>query len=321
MEYRKLGNTDLNVSVIGMGTWATGKLSWGDDVNDDESIRYIQAALDNGINLIDTADAYGDGHAEKIVGEAIKGRREETLIATKGGVIIDSDNNYRFVATTEHILKAIDESLRRLKTDYVDLYQIHWPDGITPEEETYQAMEEIKQSGKARWIGCCNYGVDLLEKIADVGGHYSSIQPNYNLLQREIEGEILPYANKHNLGVLAYGSLCTGLLTGKFDKNSTFPKTDYRSSDYPEFQHPEFQGERYLKNLEAIERMCPIAQKYGKTLAQVAIRWCIQQPGVSSALVGAKRVDQIMDNLGAVGWELSQEDLSQLTQISDDRTK
>ncbi len=319
MEYRKFGDTDLNVSVIGLGTWATGKLSWGDDISDEESLCYIKAALDSGVNLIDTADAYGDGHAERIVGQAIKGRRDEVVLATKGGVVITEDSKYKFVAKPEHVLKAIDASLERLGVDHVDLYMIHWPDGETPVEVTYEAMAKIKESGKACWIGCSNYDVALLDQVTAAGGRYSSIQPNYNLFQREIEADLLPYARKHDMGVMAYGSLCTGLLTGKYDKDSVFPKTDWRSSEHPDFQHPEFQGERYIQNLKAIERIREIAEKYGKTVGQVALRWVIQQPGISTALVGAKKVSHVTDNLQAIGWELEQADVDELTRISDAR--
>ena len=307
MEYRKLGETDLNVSVVGFGCWAAGAKGWG-KVDDNESIAAMQRAIDLGINLFDTADEYGWGHSEEILGKAIKGRRDGLVIATKVGRTVDETGKYGLDASRKHIFEAVEGSLKRLQIDCIDLYQIHAPDPDTPHEETLRAMEDLVKQGKIRYFGCSNYTAEQLEESLKYG-RFDTLQPPYNLFQRQIERDILPLCRRENIGVLSYGTLCKGLLTGKFTPDTTFPEDDNRS------RSPMFQGERFRRNLAIVEKLKKIAAEYGKTVGQLAISWVINQPGITVALVGAKRPSQVEENVGGAGWKISKEHLEEIDRI------
>lgn len=304
MRYKRLGNSDLVVSVVGLGTWAIGGDFWG-SVDDALSIKTIQRAIDCGINLIDTAPAYGNGHAERIVGEAIKGRRDKVIIATKCGVLRDGP---RFIRTLkpETIRKEIDESLRRLGVDVIDLYQIHWPDKNTPLEDSVNELVKLRQAGKFRYLGVSNFDTKLMEQIISMTD-IVSLQPQYSLLERSIEKDVLPFCREKGIGVLTYGSLGGGILTGKFKERPKLEKGDHRDRFYPFFHEP-----LWSKAMQLVDVLREIAYEVGKPVAHVAINWVNQQEGVTSALVGAKTPEQAEQNAGAGEWELSEEHLKRI---------
>lgn len=295
MEYRKLGGSSLEVSAVGIGTWAIGNDFWG-SVDDDASVEAIQAAVDAGVNLIDTAPAYGAGHAEEVVGRAIRGRRERVVVATKCGVKRTKDD---FIRTLEpkSLFREIDDSLRRLGVEVIDLWQIHWPDPNTPLEQALEAILKIKEQGKFRYLGVSNFEVSEMEQASSIT-EIVSLQPQYSLLERSIEREILPYCVGSNLGIIGYGTLAGGILTGKFTEPPAFAQGDMRGNFYPYFKEPVFSEVRKL-----VQVLEGIATGRGKSAAQVAINWTLQQRGITSALVGAKSADQARQN--AVAGEFS----------------
>jgi len=301
MRYKKLGTSDLEVSVVGIGTWAIGGDFWG-SVDDKRSIETIQRAIDCGINLIDTAPAYGNGHAERVVGEAIKGRRDKVIIATKCGIVREGARFIRSLKP-ESIRKEIDYSLMRLGVDVIDLYQIHWPDKSTPLEDTVDELVKLKRAGKFRYLGVSNFDRKLMEKITSMT-EVVSLQPQYSLLERGIENDVLPFCREKSIGVLTYGSLGAGVLTGKFKEKPRFEKGDHRENFYPFFREP-----LWGKAMELVEVLKQIAEQVDKPVAHVAINWVNQQEGITTALVGAKTPEQAEQNAAAGEWELSCEQL------------
>ncbi|WP_141603767.1 aldo/keto reductase [Terrilactibacillus laevilacticus] len=314
MEQTNIGKTNLQASRIALGTWAIGGAGWGGS-DDAESIRTIHTALDNGITLIDTAPAYGAGHSEEVVGKAIKeyGKREDVVIATKVALEYERDNARN--ASKERIKKEIDESLKRLQTDYIDIYQVHWPDPLVPIEETAEAMGELYQTGKIKAIGVSNYSIEQMEAFRKIAPLHT-IQPPYNLFEREIEKDILPYAEENEISTLLYGSLCRGLLSGKMSKDRKFGKDDLRSGD------PKFNGSRFDQYLAAVEDLKKLAQeRYGKSVLALAVRWILDQPGASIALWGARRPDQISPVNEAMNFKLDKETLNDIDLIINKHVK
>jgi aryl-alcohol dehydrogenase-like predicted oxidoreductase len=309
MRYRKLGNSRLEVSVVGLGTWVLGGDHWG-KTDDNQSIATIRKAIDVGINLIDTAPAYGEGHAEEITGRAIKGLREKVVIATKCGVH-RVGKEFKFILKPEEIRKELEHSLRRLDIETIDLYQCHWPDPDTPIEDTMAEMLKMKDEGKIRYIGVSNFEVPLLRK-AIAAAPVVSLQPHYSLLERKIEKEILPFCREKEVGILAYGSLGSGILTGKYRQPPQFKKGDARSFFYPFYKEP-----YWSRTQELLAEMRKVADRRGKPNAQVAINWVNQQEGVTSALVGARTPDQSLTNAGAGEWELSKGEVDSITLACD----
>lgn len=298
MELRQLGTSDLYVTPIALGTWAMGNDAWWGPVDDNESIATIHLAIDSGINLIDTAPIYGLGHSEQIVGKAVQDRRDRVLIATKCGLLPPTNDNGlpRRCLRAESIIRECEASLRRLRTDTIDLYQCHWPDPDTPIEETMQAMQRLLEQGKIRAIGVSNFGCQSLSQARRCGPVHS-LQSPYSMLQRDVEDEILPYCIEYRIGFLAYGPLCRGLLTGKFDENT--PLTDRaRQID------PAFLGDTYRANLRKVRQLADIANRVGRPLSALAINWVIHRPGVTAAIVGAKRPSQLAENLQAIDWTI-----------------
>ncbi|MFW6181108.1 MAG: aldo/keto reductase [Spirochaetota bacterium] len=304
METRKLGNTDLQVSVVGLGTWALGGDFFG-RVDDGQSVKAIQEAIDSGINLVDTAPAYGAGHSEEIVGRALRGRRDRAVIATKVGVLREGGKFIKNLKP-ESIRREIDDSLRRLQVDVIDLYQVHWPDPDTPLEESLEELARIREAGKFRYLGVSNFGPELMDRAAAVT-EIVSLQPHYSLLRRDIEQDALPYCRERGLGVLSYGTLAGGILTGKFREIPTFEKGDRRGDFYDFFREPVWSGVQGL-----LDVLRTIAEERERPTAQVAIRWAVQQPGVTTALVGAKNPQQARSNAGGGNWELSSEELRRI---------
>ena len=308
MKYKKLGNSDLMVSVVGLGTWAMGNDFWG-EVDDSASINTIQKAIDCGVNLIDTAPAYGKGHAEIIVGKAIKGKRDKVVIATKCGIIPGGEKVRNL--KPQSIRNELHESLKRLNTDYIDLYQIHWPDEDTPIEETLEEMMKFQKEGKVKYIGVSNFDIELLSRSMEIAP-ITSIQPQFSLLSRENE-QIIEFCRMHGIGVLSYGSLGAGMLSGKFTGKPEFNKGDNRSRFYPFFNEP-----MLSKALRLVDELRKIAAKYDKPVSHIAINWVVQHEAISSALVGAKTPKQAEENALAGYWELAAEDISQIDRAYDE---
>jgi aryl-alcohol dehydrogenase-like predicted oxidoreductase len=294
MEQTSITNVPVPASRIGLGTWAMGGFQWGGS-DDDESVRTIHAALDRGVNLIDTAPAYGFGHSEEVVGRAIaeRGQRDRVIIATKVGLERRGDALFRN-GTRKQIFDEIELSLARLRTDYIDLYQVHWPDPQVPYEETAEALRDLKRAGKIRAIGVSNYSVDAMERFAKVTP-IASAQPPLNLFEREAEADILPWCRAHGVATLTYGALCRGLLSGAIDQSTRFPGDDLRKVD-PKFLPPRF--EQYLTAVELLDRYG--RERYGVGVLPLAVRWVLDQPGVSVALWGVRHpqdlapIDDIM---------------------------
>jgi len=305
MQYRKLGTSELNVSVVGMGTWAIGGDFFG-EVEEQQAVSAIQAALDAGINLVDTAPAYGmDGRSERIVGRALKGRRDQAILATKVGVLHET-GGYDKCLRPESIGKEIEDSLRRLQVDVIDLYQVHWPDPETPLVDSLPALVKLREAGKVRYLGVSNFTIDEMDIALKQAG-IVSCQPPYSMLDRAIEEEILPYCMKHNLGTLTYGSLSGGLLADRFSAPHVSEGTDVRGAFYPYLVEPGFTKVQGL-----LKTLREVAARHSVTVAQVVIAWTIAQPGVTCALVGATKPEQAADNAKAANIALTQEDLDQI---------
>jgi aryl-alcohol dehydrogenase-like predicted oxidoreductase len=302
MEHRRPGKSELSVSAIGIGTWAIGGDLWGKS-DDAEAIAAIQKAIDSGLNLIDTAPAYGDGHSERLVARAIKGHRHQVIIATKCGIRPKKGGLINDLRPAS-IRKELEDSLKRLETDVIDLYQCHWPDPSTPIEETIGEMARMKAEGKIRAIAVSNFDAALTRKAQKVA-QIASNQVPYSLLNREIEDELVPFCLEQNIGILAYGPIGGGILSGKYREKPKFGKDDARAFFYNYYEEPQWTKVQAL--LEELEK---IAARHGNPAAQVAINWVRQQPGITSALVGARNPQQAEANAAAGDWQLSAEDLT-----------
>jgi aryl-alcohol dehydrogenase-like predicted oxidoreductase len=297
METLSVSTTGIVASRIGLGTWAMGGWMWG-GADDDASVATIHRALAGGITLIDTAPAYGQGHAEEVVGRALHGKRDGVVIASKVGLAWDEHGNVRRDASPARIALEIEDSLRRLQTDRIDIYQVHWPDQATPIEQTAEAMNRLFAAGKIRAIGVSNFSPEQMDRFRSVAPLHT-IQPPYNLFERGAEREVLPYARAHQLTALTYGVLCRGLLSGRMTANTVFGGDDLRRVD-PKFIQPRF-GE-YLRAVERLEQLA--SERFGKHAIDLAIRWTLDQPGVGAVLWGARRPDQVDGTGGAFDFQL-----------------
>ena len=316
MEYRPLGNSDLHASVVGLGTWVLGGGSvWGQDTDDQESIRTVHAALDAGINLIDTAPAYGWGRSEEIVGKAIKGRRDKVILATKCGLWTDDDRGSFFTELDGRIMRRslrpdtitveIERSLQRLGVDCIDLYQTHWPScppDATSISDTMACLLKLRDAGKIRAIGVSNASSKHMDEYR-AGGPLDSDQERYSMLSREIEKDQLPYCHRHGVAVLAYSPLAQGLLTGKVTAGRSYALGDLRRDN------PRFAGDALSKVEALLAKIQPIAAKHRATVSQVVIAWTLAQPGLTHALCGARTPEQVEENAKAGDLVLSAEDV------------
>jgi len=305
MKYRKFGSTDIDISAIVMGCWAIGGgYTWGEQ-DESDSIDTIRAAIDAGINMFDTSEFYADGYSEEVLGKGLSGQRDKVLIASK----VWPEN-----LTADKLVQACERSLKRMKTDYIDLYQIHWPNWEVPLEETLGAMEKLKQDGKIRFVGVSNFGVrDLTEALGCA--EVVTDQLIYSLMFRAIEHEILAKCREAEVGVLAYSPLAQGLLTGKFkgpdEVDDERARVRLFSKNRPGTVHD---GEGCEKEaFEALDKIHAICADIGEPMANVALAWVLQQPGVTAVLAGARRPDQIFDNVRAVDLELTDEVLNSLS--------
>lgn len=292
-------------SRIALGTWAIGGSMWGGP-DDENAARTIDKALDLGINVIDTAPVYGFGHSEEVIGRALEGKRGRVILATKVALNWQDGKVFRD-SRPARIEQEIEDSLRRLRTDHIDLYQVHWPDPKTPLEDTARALEKLVKAGKVGALGVSNFSSAQMEEFRKFAP-LATIQPPYNLFEREIEKDVLPYAVQNNLVVLAYGPLCRGLLSGRMTADRKFGGDDLRNSD-PKFQQP-----RFGQYLQAVEDLKAIADKHGKSMLALAIRWVLDR-GPTIALWGARKPEQISGVDDAFGWTLDDADMKAIDAI------
>ena len=308
METIEIGASGLRASRIALGTWAIGGWMWGGNTDLDESIRTIRSAIERGITLIDTAPVYGFGRSEEIVGMALaEGLRDRAVIATKVGLEWRDGKVWRN-SSPARIRKEVEESLRRLRTDYIDLYQVHWPDPRVPIKETAGALARLLKEGKIRAIGVSNYSPAQMAEFRQVAPIHS-VQPPYNLFEREAEGDILPYAAQHDLAVLCYGALCRGLLTGTITSATEFKGDDLRRND-PKFQEPRFS--QYLAAVASLDRYA--RERYGLPVLALAVRWVLDQ-GDTIALWGARRAAQLDPVEDTMGWQLDDQAKKRIDEI------
>jgi len=325
MEHRKLGTSDLELPLVTFGAWAIGGLFWGGS-DDDEAVQAMQAAIDSGIDAIDTAPMYGCGHSEVLVGKAIQGRRDQVSVLTKCGLRWDSqEGEYYFTlkapdgkeVSAYKNTKAVsieyecEQSLKRLGVDVIDLYQVHWPSASAPVEETMLALMRLKEQGKIRYIGVSNHGAAQLAEAIGFASIVSD-QIKYNLLERGIEADPLPYCRQQGIGVIAYSPMAMGLLTGKVTMERTFPETDIRGN-LKWFQPP-----NRRRVLQALEKARLISDSHGASPAELAVAWVLAQPGVTTALVGARHAEQVVENAGAARLKLKPSELQELRRIFED---
>lgn len=312
IETRVIGASGVAASSVGLGTWAIGGWRWG-GTDETESIAAIQASIDAGISLIDTAPAYGMGRSEEIVGKAIAGRRDKVVLATKCGLVwhtaggkhfFDQNNKpvHRYLGP-ESITHEVEQSLRRLRTDYIDLYITHWQDPTTPIADTMSALEDLKKAGKIRAIGASNVtAADLAAYVA--AGTLDAIQEQYSMIHRDIEDELIPLCVRHGVAILSYSSLALGLLTGKVGPDRRFQGDDLRIND------PRFSVENRRKVAGFVSEVAPIAEPHGATVAELVIAWTIRRPGITFALCGARNVAQARENARAGSIRFTESELA-----------
>ena len=310
MKYRRLGRTGLKVSEIALGGW----LTFGETLGEEEALQIIRKAFELGINLFDTADVYADGRAEEMLGKALAVfPREEVVIATKArGRIFGGPNGEGL--SRKHLFEALHASLRRLQTDYVDLYQVHWPDPETPLEETLCALNDMVRQGKVLYAGCSNFSATQLHEALMISrqhgwARFDSVQPFYNMMRRQIEAELLVLCAEEGIGAIVYCPLYQGLLTGKYRKGIA-PKKGQRAAE-----NPVLRKRLTPENLTIVEQLGKIAKKRGKTMAQLALAWILRRPEISAAIIGARRIEQLKENVRGSGWQLRKQELNQIDKI------
>ena len=310
MEFVTLADAGLRLSRVGLGTWAMGGGWWGPS-DRQESYTTIRKAIDLGITTFDTAPIYGLGVSEEVLGQAIKdsGCRDRVVLATKAGLEWTNNKVVRN-SSLPRLAQELEDSLRRLQTDVIDLYQIHWPDPLEPIEETAAFLGQLLQQGKIRAIGVSNFSPEQMDRFRQVAPLHTA-QPPYNLFERQIEAEVMPYCREHGIHTLVYSPLCRGLLSGRMTPQTTFPPGDMRAGIDPKFVEPRYS--QYLKAAEALSRFAQ--DRYGKTLAQLAVRWLLDQPGVSVALWGARKPYHLEAISGLWGWSLDAEAMQTIEDI------
>ncbi|MEW6273455.1 MAG: aldo/keto reductase [Thermodesulfobacteriota bacterium] len=315
MEKRPFGRTGLEVSAIGFGCWEIGG-GYG-AIEQAEFERAVARALDLGINCFDTAEGYGFGASERALGKALGGRRREAIVVTKFGIGYREKPNLRD-ASRARCMASIENSLWNLGTDHVDVYLIHWPDHVTPLEETMRALEDVVRQGKARFVGVSNLKRDELDACARVR-RVDVAQYGWNMFDRRMQRDVFPYCREHGIGVMAYGSLAYGLLTGTFTRDTTFGSDDWRSRADKMGSIKLFEAlfgpEHFPRNLRVVEDLKALAARHGRSLPQVALRWTVANPVVSTALVGCRTVAEVEDNVGALGWAMSEGDVAEMDAI------
>ena len=318
MQRRQLGYTDLQLTTVGLGTWAMGgpwQFGWGPQ-DDNEAIAAILEALGRGINWLDTAPVYGLGHSEELVGKALKQTSEKPLIATKCGLLWNDRREKVSCLKSQSIRQECHASLKRLGVEVIDLYQIHWPEPAEDVEQAWEEMAKLAEEGKVRYTGVSNFKVEQIEHIQKIAP-VASLQPPYNMLHREVEDELLGYCAANKIGVVVYSPMCRGLLTGKFSQErlAGLPLDDHRR------RNPDFHDSQFTATLQLVDQLRPIAERNGKTLAQLAISWVLRRSEVTAAIVGARRPDQIAETSAASDLELTAEDIGEIEQLLAERQK
>ncbi|MDZ3836870.1 MAG: aldo/keto reductase [Rhodospirillales bacterium] len=309
METVKLAGIDRVASRIGLGTWALGGWMWG-GADDDTSMRTLLAAIDKGVTLIDTAPVYGFGRSEELVGRTLAeaGLRDQVVLSTKAGIDWRGETPFRN-ASRARIEREVEDSLKRLRTEWIDIYFVHWPDPLTPCSETAAAMHNLLKAGKIRSIGVSNFSPAQMDTMRELSPLHVA-QPPYNLFERDIEADVLPYCRDNGVATLTYGAICRGLLSGRMTAETAFEKGDLRRVD------PKFRAPRYQQYLAAVARLDALARdRFGKSVIHLALRWVLDQPGVSVALWGARSPGQLSPIDGALGWNLDAETLAEIERI------
>ena len=310
MQTKQLGHSDMHITPIGIGAWAMGgggwAFGWGPQ-DDDESVAAIHAALDAGINWIDTAAVYGLGHSEEVVARALKGRSNKPFVFTKCERVWNERREIGKSLKADSIRREVEASLRRLQLDVIDLYQIHWPEPEEDIEEGWTAMAQLQREGKVRWIGVSNFNVDHLRRAQAIAP-ITSLQPPYSMLAREIEEAVLPYTHANGIGVIVYSPMKSGLLSGAMTRAriAAMPDDDFRRRTAP-FQEP-----RLTRNLELAELLRAIGQRHGRTPGEVAIAWTLRHPAVTAAIVGMRSAKQVEGVIGAAEFRLSPEEVQEI---------
>jgi aryl-alcohol dehydrogenase-like predicted oxidoreductase len=310
MQTHQLGNSDMYITPIGIGAWAMGgggwAFAWGPQ-DDDHSVAAIHAALDAGINWIDTAAIYGLGHSEEVVARALHGRARKPFVFTKCERVWNERREIGKSLKADSIRREVEASLRRLQLDTIDLYQIHWPEPEEDIEEGWTAMAQLQREGKVRWIGVSNFNVDHMRRAQTIAP-ITSLQPPYSMLSREIEDAILPYAQAHGIGVIVYSPMKSGLLSGAMTREriAAMPADDFRR------RTPHFQEPRLTRNLELAELLRAIGQRHGRTPGEVAIAWTLRHPAVTAAIVGMRSAQQVEGVIGAAEFRLSPGELQEI---------
>jgi len=310
METRRLGNSDLRITPIGIGAWAMGgggwKFAWGPQ-DDSQSIAAVQKALDYGINWIDTAAVYGLGHSEEVVARALSGRTAKPYIFTKCSRVWDENGNISSSLKRDSVRRECEASLTRLNVDVIDLYQIHWPEPDDDIEEGWTAMAELQREGKVRWIGVSNFNIDQMRRAQRIAS-ITSLQPPYSMLRRGVEAQTLPFVAACGIGVLAYSPMGAGMLTGAMTREriAAMPPDDWRQ------RNVEFQEPRLSSNLALVERLREIGQKHGRAPGEVAIAWVLRRPEVTAAIVGMRSPVQVDGVIGAGAFRLTEDEIQQI---------
>jgi len=316
MQTRKLGYTDLKLTTVGLGTWAIGgpwQFGWGPQ-DDDEAIAAILASLETGINWIDTAPIYGLGHSEELVGKALKQTTHKPIVATKCSLLWNDKREKVSCLKAQSIRQECHDSLERLGIETIDLYQIHWPEPYEDLEQAWEEMARLAEEGKIRYLAVSNFNIEQIECIHKIHP-VACLQPPYSMLHRDVEDELLAYCAQNDIGIVAYSPMQRGLLTGKFspERLSSLPLDDHRRKS-ADFHEPQFTA-----TLELVEQLRPIAERNGRTLAQLSISWILRRPEVTAAIVGARKPEQIIETAPASDWDLNEEDMEQIEQLLAER--
>ena len=312
-ELRKLGNSDLEITALGIGAWAIGgsgwAFSWGDQ-DDTDSIAAIHAGLDAGLNWIDTAAVYGLGHSEEVVGEALRGISKKPYIFTKCERAWNQERQIVPSLKAASVRKECEDSLRRLQVDVIDLYQVHWPEPDADIEEGWTEMAKLKEEGKVRWIGVSNFNVEQMKRAMKIAP-ITSLQPPYSMLVRKIEPEILPFVHEHGIGTIVYSPMRAGLLTGKMtrERAQNLPADDWRSRD-KDFQEPNL-----TRNLALVDLISKIGERHEKSPGEVALAWTLHHPGVTAAIVGLRKAEQVNGTVGALDFRLSDDEVAEINEF------
>jgi aryl-alcohol dehydrogenase-like predicted oxidoreductase len=311
MQRRRLGNSDLHITPIGFGAWAIGgggwAFAWGPQ-DDADSVATIREAIDLGVNWIDTAPVYGLGHSEEVVGKALEGVAKRPYVFTKCARVWDANRQIGKSLKAGSIRRECEASLKRLKLDVIDLYQVHWPEPPEDIDEGWQTMVKLREEGKVRWIGASNFSAEQMGRVSRFGP-ITSLQPPYSVLRRDVEDSVLPYCGSHTIGVIVYSPMQSGLLTGAWTKerHAALPADDWRREKNKHFQEPLFS-----RNLRLVELLKAIGGRHAKAPGEVAIAWTLRHPAVTGAIVGARKPGQLRELIGAADWRLTPAEVEEI---------